>query len=75
MKIYLALRSNREKKTWRSKDQLSSGPTDLDQEHSVTNEDIMRNLCANGKEIAKLSQCVEELQSTYFTLQTENTWS
>lgn len=38
----------------------------------VTNEDLMLKLCANGKEISKLSQSVEELRSAVFCLQTEN---
>ena len=39
---------------------------------SVTNEDLMLKLCANGNEISKLSQVVEELRSSLFTVQLEN---
>ena len=39
---------------------------------SITNADLMRKLCDNGKELSRLSLIVEELRGTIFTLQTEN---
>ena len=38
----------------------------------VTNQDLMRKLIANGADIAKLKQFVEELQSSLFNVQLEN---
>ena len=39
---------------------------------TVSNEDLMVKLCANGKDIAKLSDSVEYLRSQLLTLQLEN---
>ena len=38
----------------------------------VTNEDLMLKLCANGGEISKLSQYVDESRAALFTLQADN---
>ena len=38
----------------------------------VTNEDLMLKLCANGSEISKLSQYVDESRAALFTLQADN---
>ena len=38
----------------------------------VTNEDLMRKLCSNGSEIAKLARSIEETQATILDLQIDN---
>ena len=38
----------------------------------VTNKDLMLKLCANGSEIPKLSQYVDELRDVLFSLQVDN---
>ena len=38
----------------------------------VTNEDLMLKLCANGSEISKLLQSVDELRAALFSLQADN---
>ena len=38
----------------------------------VTNENLMLKLCANGSEISKLSQYVDELRAALFSLQADN---
>ena len=38
----------------------------------VTNKDLMLKLCANGSEISKLSQYVDELRAVLLSLQADN---
>jgi hypothetical protein len=51
--------------------EATSGVISLDKP-KVTNEDLMFKLCANGSEISKLAQTVDELRSALFTVQVEN---